>query len=81
MWIEQATGRVVKTELQLGNTSYPLRIVTTFTFDEDLGINVPSQMEDWYPDGAGEFRGKATYGKFRRFQVQTEESVAPPPTR
>ena len=81
MWIEQATGRVVKTELQLGNASYPIRIVTTFTFDEDLGINVPSQMEDWYPDGTGEFRGKATYGKFRRFQVQTEEAVKTPPAR
>ena len=80
MWIEQATGRVVKTELQLGTTGFPVRIVTTFTFDEELGINVPALMEDWYPDGTGEFRGKATYGKFRRFQVQTEEAIKTPPT-
>jgi hypothetical protein len=33
-------------------------------------------MQDWYPDGGGEVRGLATYGKFRRFQVQTEESAA-----
>jgi hypothetical protein len=77
-WIEEGSGRVVKTELQLGSTAAPIRIITTFKFDEDLGINVPATMEDWYPDGTGEFRGKATYGKFRRFQVQTEETVAAP---
>ena len=75
-WIEQSTGRVVKTELQLGSTSFPVRIATTYRFDEDLGIDVPAQMEDWYPDRTGEFRGKATYGKFRRFQVQTAETLA-----
>jgi hypothetical protein len=74
-WIEESTGRVVKTELQLGNAAFPVRITTLYTFDEELGINVPSQMEDWYPDGTGEFRGKATYGKFRRFQIQTTEEV------
>ena len=74
-WIEEGTGRVVKTELQLGSSAYPIRIVTLYKFDEELGINVPAQMEDWYPDGTGEFRGKATYGKFRRFQVQTNEEV------
>lgn len=75
-WIEEGTGRVVKTELQLGGTTFPIRIVTTYTFDADLGINVPAQMEDWYPDGRGEFRGKATYGKFRRFQVLTGEELS-----
>lgn len=74
-WIEQATGRVVKTELQLGSSAFPVRIVTLYKFDEDLGINVPAQMEDWYPDGRGEFRGKATYGKFRKFEIQTAEEV------
>jgi hypothetical protein len=74
-WIEESTGRVVKTELQLGSRLYPIRIVTLYKFDEELGINVPSQMEDWYAGGAGEFRGKATYGKFRRFKVETAEGV------
>jgi len=72
VWIEEGTGRVVKTELQLGRA---VRITTLFTFDEDLGINVPSVMEDWYPERTGEFRGKATYGRFRRFEVKTEETI------
>lgn len=75
IWIEEGTGRVVKTELQLGRS---VRISTLFTFDEALGINVPVVMEDWYPDRTGEFRGKATYGKFRRFEVKTEETIEKP---
>lgn len=82
IWIEEGTGRVVKTELQVGGQVAPIRVTTLFEFDKDLGINVPTVMEDWYPDSAGEFRGKATYGKFRRFEVKTSEApdvqVAPP---
>lgn len=76
-WIEEGTGRVVKTELQLGTRGFPIRIVTQYAFDAELGINVPVQMNDWYPDGTGEFRGKATYGQFRRFQIQTSEEITP----
>ena len=72
MWIEEGTGRVVKTELQLGSQ---VRVTTLYKRDEDLGINVPTMMEDWYPNGFGEFRGKASYGKFRRFEVKTEETI------
>ena len=50
-------------------------IITAYKFDEELGINVPVEMRDWYPDGTGEIRGVATYGRFRRFQVKTEEAV------
>jgi hypothetical protein len=78
MWIEEQTGRVVKTELQLGPQMEPVRITTTYRFDEDLQLNVPVEMQDWYPDGDGEIKGFATYGKFRRFQVQTEEQTATP---
>ena len=74
IWIEEGTGRVVKTQLQLGGARYPIRVTTTYTFDKELGINVPTLMEDWYPQGMGEFRGKATYGKFRRFEIKTDES-------
>ena len=74
MWIEEHTGRVVKTQLQLGGVRYPIRVTTTFKFDKELGIDVPTLMEDWYPQGTGEFRGKATYAKFRRFEIKTDES-------
>jgi hypothetical protein len=75
IWIAEGTGRVVKTELQFGLS---IRISTLFKYDEELGIDVPSVMEDRYPDRTGEFRGKATYGKFRRFEVKTEETIEKP---
>ena len=75
LWIEEDTGRVVKTELRLGPQVSPISIITLYKFDEGLGINVPVEMQDWYPDGQGEIRGVATYGRFRRFQVKTDEEV------
>jgi hypothetical protein len=76
VWIDEKTGRVVKTELEVGASRFPPEIVTLYKFNDELGINVPVEMRDWYPDGAGEIRGVATYGRFRRFQVRTEEDVA-----
>jgi hypothetical protein len=79
IWVEEGTGRVVKTELQLGNVMTQIRVTTHFVFDSELGINVPTVMEDVYPNtSSGEFRGKATYGKFRRFEVKTEETIEKP---
>ncbi len=78
IWVDEDSGSVLKTELQLGQTMMPIRITTTYRFDEDLKLNVPVEMEDWYPDGDGEIKGLATYGKFRRFQVETEERTGDP---
>jgi len=75
IWVDEQTGRVVKTRLQVGPFRIPPEVVTTFRRDDDLGIDVPAEMKDWYPDRQGEIRGLATYGRFRRFQVRTEESI------
>lgn len=75
LWLDEQTGRVVKTRLQVGPFRAPPEIVTTFRHDPELGIDVPVEMRDWYPDRQGEIRGVATYGRFRRFQVQTQERI------
>ena len=75
VWIEEDTGRVVQTELRIGGRSSPISIITLYKFDDQLGINVPVEMRDWYPDGTGELRGVASYGRFRRFQVKSSEEV------
>jgi hypothetical protein len=75
VWIEEDTGRVVKTELKVGGRAAPISVVTLYTFDQEIGISVPVEMRDWYPDGTGEIRGMATYGRFRRFQVTTTEEL------
>ena len=75
VWIEEDTGRVVKTELRIGGRTSPISVITVYKPDDELGINIPVEMQDWYPDGTGEIRGVATYGRFRRFQVRTTEEV------
>jgi hypothetical protein len=80
MWIDQGTGRIVKTELRLGEKpavstgptssslgwAPPTTIATTFGFNEALGIDVPLEMRDRYPFQRNEIKGVATYGSFRR---------------
>jgi len=75
VWIDEDTGRIAKTELRIGSQSAPISVITLFKFDETLAMDVPSEMRDWYPDRQGEVRGVATYGRYRRFQVTTSESV------
>ena len=75
VWIDEDTGRVVKTELKIGRGAAAITVTTLYKFDDELGINVPVEMRDWYPDGTGEIRGVATYGRFRRFQVKTDEAL------
>jgi hypothetical protein len=75
IWIDETDGRVVKTRLQVGPLRLPPEIVTTYRHDAELGIDVPAEMRDWYPEREGDLRGIATYGRFRRFQVKTDETI------
>lgn len=70
MWIEEGTGRVMKTELRAGEAE----IVTTFAFDVNLQVAVPVAMRERYLREF-EITGVATYGRFRRFEVRTEEQI------
>jgi hypothetical protein len=70
-WIEGETGRVVKSALTLPNDS----VVTTFKFDERFNIDVPVEMVDRYRYMNYTVNGTATYGRFRRFGVTTEEKI------
>jgi hypothetical protein len=78
IWVDEETGRVVKTRLQAGPFRTPPEIVSTFRREESLGIDVPAEMKDWYPDRNGEIRGVATYSRFRRFAVKTDEAIVKP---
>ena len=76
-WVDEATGMVMKTELELRSPrrKYPDKITTSFVFDERLQLAVPAEMRDsFYSPGMS---GVATYGQFRTFQVRTAEEVRP----
>jgi hypothetical protein len=84
-WIDEATGRVLKTELLLGGSANStlalaaaVEVVTLFRFDVDLQVIVPIEMRERHQFRDDEMTGVATYGRFRRFGVQTDEKITPP---
>ena len=79
LWIDETDGRVLKTELRVGQREVahssmtwrpPSTITTTFGLDEALGIDVPLEMRDDYALQDVEVHGVATYSRFRRFPVR-----------
>jgi hypothetical protein len=84
-WIDETTGRVVKTELRMGRAPNMALTTTMFGRDAALGIDVPIEMRDSYlvRGGVGQqdqFLGTARYTRFRRFQVHVEEQIDVPPS-
>ena len=71
-WIEEGTGRILQTELQVGRGKSMPTMVTTFKLDERLQVMVPVEMKTENPDG------HAVYSNFRRFEVATDSIVQPP---
>jgi hypothetical protein len=76
LWVDEPTGRIVKTELKLGERDIrspstvswrpPTVVTVTFGKDEALGIDVALEMRDQYPMERDEIRGVTTYSRFRR---------------
>ena len=78
-WIDTATGRVVKTEIQVEQPAIRASIVTTFQLEERSGIGVPGEMREQYSLANGNrIATVATYGRFRRFDVNTTEDIRTP---
>ena len=68
-WIEEGTGRIHQTELQVGRGRGIPTMTTKFRLDEKLQVTVPVEMRTENPDGV------ATYSNFRRFGVQTDTVI------
>ncbi len=71
-------GEVVRTEIAFLDAGLHAQIVTTFAFDERFGVEVPREMDEVYTMRRSEVRGKASYGRFRKFGV-TSSAVIPLP--
>jgi hypothetical protein len=80
VWADTTTGRIVKTEARIGEGSTVSTSITTFAYDERLGLTVPTRMRTtWtHADKIRLVEGEATYGSFRRFEVRTESTIAQP---
>lgn len=78
IWVDEATGTITRTQVEMGDDRLSSGVNVTFGFDEKVQSWVPQRMEDYIRprrDAAG-VTGVATYSKFRRFQVTTSEDVA-----
>jgi hypothetical protein len=77
-WIDEASGRIERTELSAVDPSVNARITVTYRSDDAVGLWVPQRMEELYRQRSdrSEIRGVATYSRFRRFQIRTTEDVA-----
>ena len=79
LWIDIATGRVLKTELQVEQPAVRAIITTTFQAEEKSGIAVPLEMREQYTFPSGNrVNTVANYGRFRRFDVNANEDIRTP---
>jgi hypothetical protein len=74
-WIDGATGRIVRTEVVFSAIGTESSVTTTFGFDDRLSANMPVEMRFKRSASTNEVRGTATYGRFRQFEVGTEETI------
>lgn len=76
LWVEAETGRIMRTEILLEQPTLRARITTLFRFDDRFGIAVPYEMEEEYRFDSGiRLTAVATYDRFRRFDVSTEDAL------
>jgi hypothetical protein len=79
-WIDPSTGRVLMSELHAEDTNVVATVDVSYQSEPLEGLSVPAEMRERYeltPD-ASVVTGVATYGRFRRFSVRTEEDIATP---
>jgi hypothetical protein len=78
-WIDPDTGRVLMSELTVDNSHIRATIDVSYQSEPLLGLLVPIEMREQYE---GKQRGtlvegRATYGRFRQFQVKVDEKLVP----
>jgi hypothetical protein len=78
-WIDTVTGRVAQMELILIEKVVQATLTTVFQHDDRLQIDAPAEMTERYQFvNGGLLTGRATYTRFRRFDVSTDEKIEKP---
>jgi len=82
LWIEPATGRILKTEFLVENPySKPKaksRMVVTYTENKRIGLYLPGQMIERYETEDGFIEARADYSNFVLFGVDARSEIAAP---
>ncbi len=79
VWLDSRNGRVLQTELVSEDTDLRAEIDVTYKTEPGLELLVPAEMREVYTIRRSDTRidGRATYSKFRKFTVTTEEKPKP----
>jgi len=75
--IEPDSGRVWLSELVLEDDAVHADVTVSYVLDTKLGFLAPVEMRESVGtrNGTLEIKGRATYSRFRRFNVTTEENL------
>jgi hypothetical protein len=76
-WIDPATGAVSKTELIVHERDLTATVTVTYGSQPSLDFLVPTEMVEFYVMKRERIDGRATYGRFRKFQVAVDEAIHP----
>lgn len=77
-WVEPLTGAVLASELVLPSRSVTATIVVNYQSEPLLGFRVPVAMDERYRARSERVDAFATYGRFRQFQVKTDQTIGKP---
>jgi len=77
-WIEPDTGAVLMSELVMEKGDIRAVIDVSYQSEPLLGLRVPVAMHERYRARSDRVEGIASYGKFRQFQVRTDEVIEKP---
>jgi len=77
-WIDPETGAVLMSELVMDSGEVRAVIDVSYQSEPLLGFRVPVEMREHYRARNDRVDGIASYGRFRRFQVNTDENIAIP---
>ena len=77
MWVDATNGRVLRTEMESGNSDVRAKIVVTYRTEPGLDLFVPGEMKEGYilPRTMTRIEGSARYSRFRQFKVVTTEKT------
>jgi len=78
-WIDPGSGRVLMTELIADDPLVRAVVDVRYRFDPGLGQLAPGEMRERYEGlrNGALVEGRATYGRFRRFQVKVDADIKP----
>lgn len=72
LWLDSATGTVVKTELNVADPDVRAQVTVTFRLDDKSKMWVPSQMDEYYKatQGLDEILATANYSNVRKYDAR-----------